>query len=285
MSHSVFVDDFSPYLFQWHWLGHTLGVRWYGLAYVFGFLLTFLFFRSAARYGTILGFGTKALEYLTTAVPLGVVLGGRLGFVVQHSHELVSDPLFLFRIWQGGMAFFGGLTGVLLALRLTARRFRVPFLTLTDLAVFPAALGLAFGRIANFFNGELVGRPTHGGWGVVFPQVDRVPRYPSQLYESASHFLLFGILIFTSRFCRAWTAARSGRLSALFLALYGFFRFLTDFYRADDTYWGLLSDGQWISLLTGLFGLAALGWLSRAKFLPKNIQQGTEKRQSERESR
>ena len=91
-----------------------------------------------------------------------------------------------------------------------------------------------------------------------------MPRYPSQLYESASHFLLFGILILASRFCRAWAAVRSGRLSALFLTLYGFFRFLTDFYRADDTYWGPLSDGQWISLLTGLFGLAALSWLGRA---------------------
>lgn len=180
------------------------------------------------------------------------------------------------------MAFFGGLAGVLLALRLTARRFRAPFLALTDLAVFPAALGLAFGRIANFFNGELVGRPTGGSWGVVFPQVDKVPRFPSQLYESVSHFLLFGILVFTSRSCRAWTAVRSGRLSALFLTLYGFFRFLTDFYRADDTYWRPLSDGQWISLLTGLSGLAALGWLRRAKILPESAQERREKRQSGR---
>lgn len=268
MPNSIFVDRFSPFLVQWHWLGHTLGVRWYGLSYALGFLLTFLYFRRAAQRGTIPGFDGEALERLTVAVPVGVVLGGRLGFVVQHPHELLRDPLFVVRVWEGGMAFFGGLSGVLLAFWWTARRYGMPILALSDVGVFPAALGLAFGRIANFFNGELVGRPTNGRWGVVFPQVDGVPRHPSQLYESASHFLMFGLLVVTARCCPGWVGARHGRLSSLFLALYGFFRFLTDFFRDDDTYWGPLSDGQWFSLLVcliGLIGLFALGRLTWGK--------------------
>ena len=258
MASSIFVDRLSPYLFQWHILGRTLDVRWYGLSYGLGFLLTFFWFRAAAKRGTVAEFDGAALETLTGAVPLGIVLGGRLGFVVQHPHEMLRDPLFALRLWEGGMAFFGGLLGCLLALWWVGRKYGCRFLALTDVAVYPAALGLAFGRLANFANGELVGRPTHAGWGVIFPGVDNQPRYPSQLFESASHFLLFGILLFVSRRCSGWVEGRAGRLSFLFLTTYGFFRFLTDFYRADDTYWGPLSDGQWISLLTGLVGLALL---------------------------
>lgn len=266
MFHFVFVSHLSPFLFQRHWLGYTLSVRWYGLAYALGFLLTFFYFRRAARRSAVPGFDGEALESLTVAVPVGVILGGRLGFVAQHPHELLHDPLFVLRIWEGGMAFFGGLIGTLLALWWVARSFGGRLLALTDIAVFPAALGLGFGRIANFLNGELLGRPTGGGWGVVFPQVDGVPRHPSQLYESASHFLLFGVLVLVSRRRPGWIGGRCGRLSFLFLVLYGGLRFLTDFYRADDTYWGPLSDGQWTSLLVGLVGLVAysrLSWVAR----------------------
>ena len=260
MTRFVFVANLSPFVFQLHWLGHTLSVRWYGMAYALGFLLTFLYFRGAARRGTIPGFDAAALERLTLAVPAGVMVGGRLGFVVQHPHELLRDPLFVLRVWEGGMAFFGGLAGCLLALGWVARSIGGRMSALTDIAVFPAALGLGFGRIANFVNGELVGRPTQGRWGVIFPQVDGLPRYPSQLFESVSEFLMFGVLVLVSRRCPEWVRARSGRLSFLFLALYGGLRFVTDFYRDDDTYWGPLSDGQWFSLLVcviGLIGLAA----------------------------
>lgn len=258
MTSSIYVDRLSPFLLQAHILGHPIDIRWYGLSYGLGFLLTFFYFRSAARRGTVPGFDGAALEMLTGLVPLGVVLGGRLGFVVQHPHELLRDPLFALRLWEGGMAFFGGLLGCLLALAWVGRKYGCRFLALTDVAVFPAALGLAFGRLANFANGELIGRPTHAHWGVIFPDTDFQPRYPSQLFESASHLLLFGILLAVSRRCSGWVEGRAGRLSFLFLTVYGFFRFLTDFYRDDDTYWGPFSDGQWISLLTGLVGLILL---------------------------
>ena len=273
MPSPIFVDHLSPYLFQWHILGRTLDVRWYGLSYGLGFLLTFFWFRAAAKRSAVAGFDGAALETLTGLVPLGIVLGGRLGFVVQHPHELLRDPVFAVRLWEGGMAFFGGLLGCLLALWWVGRKYGCRFLALTDIAVYPAALGLAFGRLANFANGELIGRPTHAGWGVIFPEVDGQPRYPSQLFESASHFLLFGILVFAARRYCGWTEGRAGRLSFLFLTLYGLFRFLTDFGRADDTYWGPFSDGQWFSLLTGLAGLALLLGVRR-NLPPPLLQRG-----------
>ena len=254
----VFVDNFSPFLVNIQLFGHRLGLRWYGLAYAFGFLLAFSYFRAALRQKTIAGFSQETLERLTLAIALGVVVGGRVGFVVQHPHEMLTDPLFAFRIWEGGMAFFGGLIGTILSILWVVRRDHLRFLSVTDVAVFPAVLGLAFGRIANFINGELIGKPTNGRWGVVFPEVDRLPRHPSQLYEAASHFLLFSILVSVKRWFPAWISAARGRLSFLFLALYGFFRFLTDFFRADDTYWGPFSDGQWVSLLLSLIGFIAL---------------------------
>jgi len=260
MAHGfIYVDRLSPFLFQTRLFGHALGVRWYGLAYAAGFLLALLYLRAAARRDPRLG--GEVLERLAAGIPVGVVLGGRLGFIAQHPHELLADPLFVFRVWEGGMAFFGGLAGVLLAVLWVARRHRLAFLAVTDMLVFPAALGLGIGRVANFVNGELVGRPTGGHWGVIFPGVDLAPRHPSQLYESASHLLLFGILAWAGRGrpCRVLEAP--GRLSFLFLGFYGLFRFLTDFFRNDDTYWGLFSDGQWISLLVALVGFCALGWL------------------------
>jgi phosphatidylglycerol:prolipoprotein diacylglycerol transferase len=197
--HLLYTHHLSPYVISFPVGGHVLGVRWYGLAYVFGFLLAFWYFRDAQRKGTIPGLTPEALENLMGAVVLGVLVGGRLGFVVQHPGDLVSDPMMVFRVWEGGMAFFGGLAGVGLAILLVARRYGLRVLALTDVAVFPAALGLAVGRIANFVNAELVGRPTGGPWGVVFPTVDNLPRHPSQLYESASHFLLFAILVLAAR--------------------------------------------------------------------------------------
>ena len=253
-------DNLSPFLVRWLLFGHTVGIRWYGLNYVFSFFLVYLYFRGAARRGRVPRLDLAAVDALTYAIAIGIVGGGRLGFVVQHLDTLRTDPLFPFRLTEGGMTFFGGLLGVLLAIFWAGRRYGMGFLALTDIATFPAALGLALGRITNFVNGELAGRPTHGDWGVIFPSVDNVPRHPSQLYESASHFLLFGALVAANR--TDWARARTGRLSYLFLTLYGFLRFATDFFRADDTYWGPFSTGQWASLVVALAGVIGLALLS-----------------------
>lgn len=261
----LYTHDLSPFAFSVEVAGRTVGLRWYGLAYVLGFLLAFWYFRRAQRNGTIPGLTDEALEHLSLAIVLGVFLGGRLGFVLQSPRDLLAAPALVFRVWEGGMAFFGGLLGVVLAIFIVAQRHGLSMLALTDVGAFPAALGLAVGRIANFINGELVGRPTGSDWGVIFPAVDALPRHPSQLYESASHFLLFGILVLAVRLRPAWARGRSGRISALFLCGYGLLRVLTDFYRADDVYFGALSAGQWVSLATFAVGLAWLWAIRRPR--------------------
>lgn len=255
MFHSVYVNNLSPFLIHTQLFGQTVGLRWYGLAYVLGLAMAFFTFRTAARRGYLPNFTTQSQEQMFCALVAGVVGGGRLGFVLQHPARLLSDPLFLFRVWEGGMAFFGGLVGVALALVWTARRHHLNFWTLSDVATFPAAFGLGVGRLANFINGELWGRPTRGDWGVIFPKVDFLPRHPSQLYEAASHFLLFGVLVWILRYRPNFVRQRPGTLAAVFMALYGVLRFLTDFYRADDTYFGPFSSGQWASLIVAAFGL------------------------------
>jgi phosphatidylglycerol:prolipoprotein diacylglycerol transferase len=258
MSDFVYIHNLSPFLIHAHWLGQTIGLRWYGLAYVVGLASAFLSFNGAAKRGLLPGLTPEAQAQMLLVLVAGVIGGGRLGYVLQHPGRLLSDPLFFFRIWESGMAFFGGLVGVVLALAWTARRFGLSFWTLADVAAFPAAFGLGVGRIANFVNGELVGRPTGGDWGVIFPRVDALPRHPSQLYEAASHFLLLGVLLWLLRRRPQMARERPGVFAALFLALYGALRFLTDFYRADDTYFGPFSSGQWASLIVAVFGLCLL---------------------------
>ncbi len=256
-----FTDRLSPFLFHFHLFGRELGIRWYGLTYVLGFIAAYLYFRTAQQRGEIENFNPEAVESLTFSVPVGVVLGGRIGFVVQHPHELFTDPMFAIRIWEGGMAFFGGLAGALLAILWVVHRYKLRFLNVTDVAVFPATIGLALGRLANFVNGELVGKPTGKSWGVVFPSVDLLPRYPSQLFESVSHFIMLGMLLFVKFKYGSWAASRPGALSYLFLICYGVFRFFTDFYRDDDTYWGPFSDGQWFSIGVALLGVILIRYV------------------------
>lgn len=262
----IYLHQLSPYALRLQVFEYDLGLRWYGLAYAFSFLLVYLFLRAALRRGEVRGLSEPALERLLFALVLGVLLGGRIGYVLQHPRELLSDPAFVFRVWEGGMAFFGGLAGVILAVGWMARRYGLSVFEITDVGVFPASLGLGLGRIANFINGELVGIPTGEKWGVIFPNVDALPRHPSQLYEAASHFLMFVILAWAARRRSSNVGkTRAGRLSALFLFLYGAFRFLTDYYRQDDLYFGPFSTGQWASLLVSLVGLLLLGYLSRKK--------------------
>jgi phosphatidylglycerol:prolipoprotein diacylglycerol transferase len=256
MTHYIWVDRLSPYLFHFSIYGHELGVHWYGLAYVLGFVLAYTYFHGAVQKKRISGLDEDSLYELTISVAFGVLLGGRIGFVVQHLHELITDPLWALRIWEGGMAFFGGLAGVLIAIFWIGRQRHIGFLALNDVAVFPASLGLAIGRIANFINGELVGKPTRANFGVIFPNVDLLPRYPSQLFEGAATFLLFLSMIVLRRV--PWISARPGRLGSFFLIIYGLLRFATDFYRDDATYWGPISDGQWFSLLIAVIGCVIL---------------------------
>jgi phosphatidylglycerol:prolipoprotein diacylglycerol transferase len=250
----IWTNNLSPWIVHFYLGGHELGVRWYGAAYAFGFILSFLAFRKAVLTRELPG-SAKLVDRVVMSVLLGVLVGGRMGFVIQNLDEWKADPLFPFKVNQGGMAFFGGLAGVMLGLWWVAKKENVRFLSLTDVATSPAMLALGLGRLANFANKELWGRPTGAKWGVIYPNVDLQPRHPSELYEATSHFLAFGILMFLRQRHPDWCRERPGRLSALYLVLYGVLRFFTDFLREEPLAALNLNSGQWASLVVAAVGV------------------------------
>lgn len=260
----IWTHNLSPFIFRVHINGVDIGPRWYGLAYVIGFILGYGALKKAWRAGRFPGLAENEIENLMLWIVGGVVFGGRLGYCVQNMGEWSKDPFYFFHFNQGGMAFFGGLVGVALVLVWFSRKRGVSFLTLGDVCSVPAALGLGIGRIANFINGELPGNRTDGSWGVIFPNIDPGhPRHPSVLYEMATHFVLAGVLIWAGR--QPWANRRAGVLSALFVLVYGLLRVVTEAFREADTYVGPLTNGQAASLVIAALGAAALAMLFKQK--------------------
>lgn len=250
----VYRNELSPFVFR---LSEQIGLRWYGVAYVFGFFLAYMALRRAIAGPGLPGVTRENLDRLVAHVIGGVVLGGRLGYVVQNLPTLSKDWLFPVKLWEGGMTFFGGLLGVVASVLLFCRGKWASFWSIADALVLPASLALGFGRLANFANAELWGKPTHSNWGVIYPRVDTLPRHPSELYEAASHFLLaIALCVLVPKF-----RLGSRMATATFLIGYGFLRFLTDFYREEPALIGVLNSGQLASLGVMLIGclVAVLG--------------------------
>lgn len=231
------------------------GIRYYGLAYILAFAAALLFFQIARRrhHSPLPSFEVE-LDLFTYLI-VGVVAGGRLGYVLLYDlNSFLSNPLIVFRIWDGGMASHGGMLGVAMAIWLFAMRHKIPLLALADLIVAIAPLGLLLGRVANFINGELWGRVSQVPWAVIFPAAPRdpvsleiLPRHPSQLYQATGEGLF--LLIWLQ--WRFWTAKNltSGRLAGEFLLIYGVVRVLLEFFREPDASLILgLSRGQFYSL-------------------------------------
>jgi len=241
-----------------------LVIRWYGLMYLLAFGLFLLLGRQRIKTGPQPGWDVRQLDDLLFYGVLGVVLGGRLGYVLfyQPAHFL-AHPLEIFSVWQGGMAFHGGFLGVLGAMWLFARKTGKSWLAITDFIAPLVPLGLGAGRIGNFINGELWGRPSDVPWAVVFPQIDSIPRHPSQLYQ----FALEGLALFTLLWLFSRKPRPTGAVSGLFLIGYGTFRFLVEYTREPDSFLGLLalnlSMGQWLSLPMIVAGIVMLRWTYR----------------------
>jgi phosphatidylglycerol:prolipoprotein diacylglycerol transferase len=251
------------------------GIHWYGLMYLLAFVCFIWLGRIRLKatgqhplHGSLpqagegaKPWGEKFLDDLLFYGVLGVVLGGRLGEVLFYNPGYYfSHPLKILAVWEGGMSFHGGFLGVLIAMALFARGRKIQWLALMDFIAPLVPPGLGFGRIGNFINGELWGRPTDGSWGMVFPQVDSLPRHASQLYE----FALEGVLLFALLWWYSSKPRPVGAVSGLFLIGYGSFRFLAEFARTpDDGIFGLMtfgvSMGQWLSLPMVLIGI----WMMR----------------------
>ena len=233
-----------------------LDVRWYGLMYLTAFILFVALGRAHARRRPELGWDAQQIDDLLFYGVLGVILGGRLGYILFYKPAYYfSHPVEMFAVWQGGMAFHGGFLGVLIAVWLFARSHDRPWLAVTDFIAPLVPLGLAAGRLGNFINGELVGRVTDVPWVMIFPQVDMQPRHPSQLYQ----FTLEGVCLFVLLWVFSAKPQPRGLVSAVFLIGYGGFRFLAEFGREPDDFLGLLalnlSMGQWLSLPMIVIGI------------------------------
>jgi phosphatidylglycerol:prolipoprotein diacylglycerol transferase len=244
-----------------------IAIRWYGIAYLVSFACGYLLLRRLVRL-SLLRISLDNLMDLVAWVALGVVGGGRLGWwLFYHRAEGVAEPWYEpLAIWHGGMSFHGGLIGVVLVLLVWARWNRASFWKLADCFALVVPIGLFFGRIANFVNAELVGRPTTLPWGVIFPG-ESFPRHPSQLYEATLEGLLLFLLLWV---VQARYRPREGRIAALFLILYGVFRFGVEFTRQPDPQlgfilFGWITMGQLLSVAITIAGIASLFYRRKAK--------------------
>jgi len=254
---------FGPF----HVAGTMLGpfaIRWYGLMYLLAFIFVIVLGRRRASQNLLTGWHPRDIDDMLFYGVFGVILGGRLGYVLFYKPlYYLLHPLEIFQVWQGGMSFHGGFLGVLVALWFYARKRGRPWLDVTDFVAPLVPLGLAAGRLGNFINGELVGRVTSGPWAMVFPQVDALPRHPSQLYELA----LEGLVLFVLLWTYASRYRPMGAVSGLFLVGYGTLRFIGEFAREPDNFLGYLAGGftmgQWLSMPMIAIGLIMMIWAYR----------------------
>ncbi|USN45277.1 MAG: prolipoprotein diacylglyceryl transferase [Candidatus Woesearchaeota archaeon] len=246
-------------------------MRWYGLIYVLGFLLTYLFLRHARMRGALKKISEDDLDWFMFWLLIGVVVGARVfAIFFYYGSSFLADPLVLFRIWQGGLSFHGGLVGAFIASFFFAQKHKLDFFSLADLMVIPASLALALGRIANFINGELFGTITSSSVGVNFggeKSLDGslVFRHPYQLYASAKNFVLFFLLLVWDRSTTFKRRFPSGILTFFFLASYSFFRFILDFLREEPDVFVGLSMGQLLSLAMFLASFVWLGYILKRR--------------------
>jgi phosphatidylglycerol---prolipoprotein diacylglyceryl transferase len=245
-----------------------LAVRWYALAYITGIVIGWRYVRKIAASAPKIMTETQ-VDDLVVWCTLGIVLGGRLGYVLFYQPSAyLADPLQIVAVWRGGMSFHGGLVGVVTALLLFCWRNKLAFRMVGDAVCCAVPIGLFFGRLANFVNGELFGRPTGLPWGMIFPHGGPEPRHPSQLYEA----FLEGVVLFTLLFFlrRAGLRNRPGFIAGAFLIGYGLARITVEFFREPDSFLGFLvlgmTMGQILSIPVILYG----AWLmSRAEPLAK----------------
>jgi len=243
-----------------------LEIRWYALAYLTGFLLGWKYALHLAGLAVNNRPTREDIDNFLPFAVLGVILGGRLGYVLFYQPSLYAvNPLDAFKVWEGGMAFHGGAMGVIMALILFAWQQKIQLLRLSDIVCACVPIGLFFGRIANFINGELFGRATDVSWSFVFPRGGPQPRHPSQLYEAMLEgAVLFVILLLLYK--KFNLSARPGVVSGSFLIGYGVFRMIVELYRQPDAHigfvFGQISMGQILSLPMVLLGACVIAYAS-----------------------
>ena len=252
-SSAIILPEFNTFAVQFG----GFGIRWYAVAYLVGLLAGWYLLRREADHKQS-PLHPQTVDILINYVLFGVIIGGRLGYILfYNSAYYLAHPLAMLRIWEGGMAFHGALLGVAIAVLIMAKRHHVPFFVLTDRIALVVPIGLFFGRLSNFINGELYGRVTALPWAMVFPNSDGQPRHPSQLYEAGLEGLLLGVIMLML-WRRKWLQ-KHGRITGVLLAGYGIARIMIEFVREPDAQIGLLLDsvsmGQLLSVPMIIFGV------------------------------
>ncbi|NVK55203.1 MAG: prolipoprotein diacylglyceryl transferase [Alteromonadaceae bacterium] len=240
-----------------------LSVRWYGMMYLLGFIAAYILAKKRLRSTP---WDREQLSDLLFWGFVGVIIGGRVGYVFFYQFELfLQDPLYLFKIHTGGMSFHGGLLGVIAAMAWQAKRLNATFLQVSDFIAPLVPIGLGAGRIGNFLNAELWGRPTDVPWAIIFPGAGPMPRHPSQLYE----FALEGVLLFIILWLYSARPRPTGAVGGLFLIGYGLFRFIVEFYREPDAHIGLyqigLSQGQLLCVPMIILGAGLMAYAYKSQ--------------------
>jgi phosphatidylglycerol:prolipoprotein diacylglycerol transferase len=247
-----------------------VAIRWYALAYVGGILLGWWLARriagNAAYWGGAPAMRPVDIDDVIVWMALGIVLGGRLGYVLFYNPAyFAAHPSEILLLWRGGMSFHGGFLGSVLALILFARARGIPVLSMLDVAAVATPIGLFLGRIANFINGELWGRPSDLPWAFVFPHAGPLPRHPSQLYEAGLEgIVLFFVLLYA---VRRGALTRPGMTGGLFVGCYGLARIVSEFFREPDAHIGYFAGGLTMGILLSLpmvlVGFGAVIYASR----------------------
>lgn len=234
------VVDFDPVAFKiFGW-----PIHWYGLMYLIGFISAWWLGRMQVKRPAGKGWTTQQVDDMVFFGGLGVILGGRLGYILFYNFtSFIADPLMIFRVWQGGMSFHGGLLGVLVGLWFFNRKYQKGYWNIVDYAAPMIPLGLGCGRIGNFINAELWGKPTDLPWGMIFPAAGPAPRHPTPIYEA----LLEGLLLFIILWVYTAKPRPTMAVSGMFALCYGVFRMLVEFVRLPDAHIGYLAFG-WFTM-------------------------------------
>ena len=246
----MFINNFDPVAFSLF----DINIRWYSLSYIFGILFGWLYAKNLIIKDHKI---IKLFDDLITYLVLGIIIGGRLGYVLFYNINYYLDNILeILFIWHGGMSFHGGLVGVIFSTYIFSKKHSIDEYVLLDCISITAPIGIFFGRLANFINGELVGKLTNMPWGVIFPNIDNNYRHPSQLYEALLEgvllFILMNIFFFNKNY-------KTGMCSIMFLIFYGFFRIISEFFRIPDIDIGYIfepiSMGMLLSIIMIFVGI------------------------------
>ena len=239
----MFTNNFDPVAFSLF----AFEVRWYSLSYIFGILFGWFYCKRFLIKNKVI---STLFDDLLTYLIIGIIIGGRVGYILFYNLKYYLNNLVeIFFIWEGGMSFHGGLVGIYIATYIFSKKNEINKYIFLDLISISAPIGIFFGRIANFINGELIGKATNGSWGVIFPEIDNTPRHPSQLYECILEgiilFILMNLIFFRKKY-------KTGTASFAFLFFYGAFRSISEIFREPDIQIGYLIGSLSMGMLLSL---------------------------------